>query len=130
MKPMLLTFAGMVPIVLVGWQLAGPATQILLPKYVSTVPAMRWGMLPPLLNAFMPIVNVFNVVRRPGSLYDRHPRRHAGLLRMPEIPVQGIPQGATVSTFPQAMLIGRGIELIVCYILLIPLVFRGDRAAG
>ena len=129
LKPMLLTFAGMVPIVLVGWQLAGPATQILLPKYVGAVPAMRWALLPPLLNAFMPIVNVFNVVRR-QDLYTIGIL--AGMLGYFECLKFLFREfhAPTVSTFPQAMLIGRGIELIVCYILLIPLVFRAKPAAG
>ncbi len=126
-KPMLLTFAGMVPIVLVGWQLAGPATQILLPKYVGAVPAMRWALLPPLLNSFLPIVNVFNVVRR-QDLYAIGIL--AGMLGYFVALVFLFKDSSSVSNFPQAMLFGRGIEVIVCYIFLIPLMFRAESAAG
>ena len=34
-KPMLVTFAGMVPLVVAGWWLARPLTQFLLPKYAG-----------------------------------------------------------------------------------------------
>ena len=122
-KPMLLTFAGMVPLVCLGWWLAGPLTQVLLPKYVGAVPAMQWALLPPLLSSLFPIHNVFNVVRRQdldviatligmlGYFY--------GLTFL-------FKDGATVSDFPQAMLIGRGIHLTACYLLLIPLVLRHE----
>ncbi len=127
-KPMLLTFVGMVPLVVLGWWLARPSTLLLLPKYVDAVPAMQWALLPPLLSSLFPIHNVYNVVRRQdldaiatllgmGSYFLGLAWRFQG--------------GATLIAFPQAMLIGRGVHLTACYCMLVPLSLSArKRAAG
>jgi O-antigen/teichoic acid export membrane protein len=124
-KPMLATFAGMVPLVVVGWWLARPMTQLLLPKYVGAVPAMQWAMLPPLVVSFFPIINVFNVVRR-QDLYAIGIL--AGMLAYFVSLAWLFRYGAEVSRFPQAMLIGRGTQLVACYLLLVPLILSRRRA--
>ncbi len=123
-KPMLATFCGMVPLVFLGWWLARPLTQFCVPKYVGAVSAMQWALLPPLLLSLFPIYNVFNVVRR-QELYVIGIL--AGMLGYFVALTFLFRYGAEVSRFPQAMLIGRCIQLIACYILLIPLVLRNER---
>ncbi|MGO9114897.1 MAG: hypothetical protein ACLP9L_37270 [Thermoguttaceae bacterium] len=125
-KPMLATFAGLAPLVLLGWWLARPLTWALLPDFLGAVPAMQWALLPPLLTSFFPIINVFNVVRR-QDLYVIGIL--AGMLGYFVTLRYLFEDGATVSRFPQAMLIGRGVQLIACYILLIPLVLQREKTA-
>ncbi len=124
LKPMLATFVGMLPLVLLGWWLARPLTQLLLPKYVGSVPAVQWALLPPLLSSLFPIHNVFNVVRRQdldviGTLIGMLAYFHALTLLFQD--------GAAVIQFPRAMLVGRGVHLIACYALLIPLTVSASR---
>jgi O-antigen/teichoic acid export membrane protein len=121
LKPMLLTLAGMVPVVFLGWWLARPVTEFFIPRYAGAVPAMQWALLPPVLSSLFPIHNVFNVVRRQdldviGTLI--------GMLGYFHALTYLFANDASVSTFPQAMLIGRGIHLTACYLLLIPLAFH------
>jgi O-antigen/teichoic acid export membrane protein len=125
-KPMLVTTAGMVPLVLLGWWLARPVTQILLPKYVGAVPAMQWALLPPLVTSLFLVNNVFNVVRR-QDLYVIGIL--AGMLGYFVSLICLFDNGATVSRFPQAMLIGRGVQLIACYGLMIPMIISTARTA-
>jgi len=66
LKPMVLAAIGMAPLVALGWFLAVPLARLVVPKYVAAAPAMRWALLPPLVGCFMPIHNVYNVVRRQG----------------------------------------------------------------
>ena len=66
---------------------------------------MQWALLPPLLSSLFPIHNVFNVVRRQdldviGTLI--------GMLGYFIALTFLFKDGAAVSNFPQAMLIGRG----------------------
>ncbi len=124
-KPMLVTFAGMTPLVVLGWWLARPVTQVLLPKYVGAVPAMQWALLPPLLSSLFPIHNVFNVVRRQDLDVIAV---LIGMLGYFYALAFLFKESATVSHFPQAMLIGRTIHLISCYLLLVPLVLQSKRA--
>ena len=120
-KPMLLTFAGMVPLVFLGWWLARPVTQFLLPQYLEAVPAMQWALLPPLLSSLLPIHNVFNVVRRQDLDAIATLIGMLGYFHALTFLFKG---GAAVSIFPQAMLIGRGVLLVVCYLMLVPLSLR------
>ena len=117
-RPMLATLAGMVPLAVAGWWLAGPLTRLLLPNYVAAVPAMQWSLLPPVLSSLVPIHNIYNVARRQDL------DAVASVIGMVSYfgalwwLVRG---GATLIAFPQAILIGRGIQLTACYLLLFPL---------
>jgi O-antigen/teichoic acid export membrane protein len=120
-KPMLLNFAAMVPVAALGWGLARPMTTLLLPNYIGAVPAMQWALLPPILSTFFPILNIFNVVRRQdldivGTL--------AGMLGYFVALAYFFNFSLGVEHVLQSMLIGRGVQLISCYLLLVPLIVR------
>jgi O-antigen/teichoic acid export membrane protein len=126
-KPMLLTLAGMAPLAFIGWWLAEPLTRWLLPNYVQAVPAMKWALLPPLLSALVPIHNIYNVARRQdldavATLFGMG-SYFTALWWL----VRG---GADLTAFPKAVLIGRAIQLISCYLLLIPLTAWAKKREG
>jgi O-antigen/teichoic acid export membrane protein len=112
-KPVLFTTAGLVPVVVAAWFLVGPVMRLAVPAYVDAVPAARWALLLVFVSALMPVTSVFNTVRRQdlnaiavvvgmasygGSL--------AWLIR----------DGASLVAFPQAMLIGRVVFVVLCYL--------------
>ena len=70
-KPMLATFAGLAVVAAVGWFLAEPVVQFVVPQYVAAVPAIQWALLLPLVSCFLPLESVFNVVRRQDMYLDR-----------------------------------------------------------
>ena len=122
-KPVLLTIAGMLPIVAAGWWLVGPAVRILVPKYADAVPAMQWGLLVPLVSSFSPINNAYNVIKRQDlyvvAILAGMGAYVAALLWL----VHG---QADLTDFPKAMLLGRFVFMVLCYMLLAKLV-RGHR---
>jgi O-antigen/teichoic acid export membrane protein len=120
-KPMLLGAAGMIPLILVAWLLVGPAVRLVLPNYVEAIPAMQWALLIPLTSCFGQVNHVFNVVRRQG-LYviailcgmGCYLGSLAWLLN----------DGVSLVAFPQAMLAGRVVYILLCHGLVIRLVHQ------
>lgn len=122
-KPMTLAAIMMVPAILVGWWLADPVTRFLVPKYVDAIPAMRWSLLAPLVGCFLPINNIYNVVRR-QDLYSV-----AIVLGMASYLVMLmwlLRSDVSLVAFPKAMFFGRIILAISSYLLLIPLVRKPE----
>ena len=37
---------------------------MILPAYVDAIPAIRWGLLVPVVLSFCPVINIYNVLRR------------------------------------------------------------------
>ena len=124
-KPMLATFAGMVPVGFWDGGLPGRRPESSCRNtWVRAGHSM--GVIAAAAEQSFSDNNVFNVVRRQdlyviGILI--------GMLSYFECLTFLFKDAATVSNFPQAMLIGRGVQLIACYILLIPLVLRTKAAA-
>jgi O-antigen/teichoic acid export membrane protein len=146
-KPMLLTAMGMVPLTIAAWWLVGPAMRIVVPDYVGAVPAMQWGLLVPFLSSFSPMNNVFNVAKRQG-LYlgailggmgaylaslcwlireevDVPAFLHA-LLTGGAGPAAADP-ARVLTAFPQAMIAGRAVFMVLCYLFVWHLV-RGPKS--
>jgi hypothetical protein len=111
-KPMIVTAVGLVPVIAVAWWLVRPVVILVLPSYIMAVPAMQWGMLLAFVSSFGPVCNVFNVIRR-QDLYVV-----AILLGMA---ASGgslmflIRDCVTLVAFPQAMMIGRVVFMLICY---------------
>ena len=118
-KPTIVSVVGVALCIAVAWPLVEPVTRLVLPNYLDTVPAIRWYLLVPLVLCFLPISNVYNVVRR-QDLYLVAILLGIGayvgsLLWL----VRG---GATLTAFPQAMLIGRAVFALLCYVMMIVVV--------
>lgn len=112
-KPIIILATGMIPLIALIWLLVGPVMRIVLPAYIDAVPAIKWGILIPFISSFSPINHVFNVVRR-QLLFAI-----AILLGMGSYICSLmwlIRDNATLIAFSQAMLIGRVVFMIVCYL--------------
>jgi O-antigen/teichoic acid export membrane protein len=118
-KPTILSVIGIIPLIVVGWFAAEPVIRLVLPNYIDAIPAIRWSLLTALTLCFCPINNVYNVVRR-QDLYIV-----AILLGMGAYVgslLWLVRDVAVLTAFPQAMLVGRAVFVLLCYVLMIPLV--------
>jgi len=78
-RPMFITAAFLVPVIIVAWAFVGPVTRLVVPAYAGAIPAMRWALLIPLVSSFQAINSVFNVARRQDlSRIHRLPARKSG----------------------------------------------------
>ncbi len=111
-KPMLLSAAGLVPVIVAAWFLVGPAMRLVVPAYADAVPAVQWALLIALVSSFQPLISVFNVVRR-QDLYAIAlvigMAVYAGSLLLL------IRDAVYLAAFPQALLIGRAAYMLVSY---------------
>ncbi|MGA2030830.1 MAG: oligosaccharide flippase family protein [Thermoguttaceae bacterium] len=117
-KPSLCLVAGMVPLVVVAWILAGPLTRLILPKYVEAIPAMQWNLLLPFVLSFTCVHNVYNICRR-QDLYAI-----AILISMAAYAGAVVwlnRNGAYLAAFPQSLLVGRIVYVLGGYAFLVPL---------
>lgn len=110
-KPMVLTAAGLIPVIAVSWWLVEPVVRFLIPAYAAAIPAMRWGLLLPIVNSFYPMAGIFQIVRR-QDLYGTA----LGISMAVYVGVQLwlIRDGVSLSAFPQAMLVGRAVFAVLC----------------
>jgi O-antigen/teichoic acid export membrane protein len=112
-KPMLLTFAALIPLVAIAWVAVGPLMRILIPNFADAVPAMRWALLIPLASSFQPLNSLFNVIRRQdlymaAIAFGMAVYGGSLLLFAKNGPV-------SLTAFPQALLIGRAAYLLLSY---------------
>lgn len=114
-KPIMITSLGLIPVIAIACVIVRPVMEFLLPAYVDAVPAMYWALLLPFVAGFQPLNLIFNVARRQG-LYAA-----AMILGMA---VYGgslmwlMRDGVSLAAFPQALLIGRTVFMITCYLLI------------
>jgi O-antigen/teichoic acid export membrane protein len=115
-KPTLFAALGMIPLIIVGCLLIDPVVRFLLPSaYFEAIPAIRWSFAAALTQCFLPVGNIYNVVRRQdlyGAAILIGMAAYVGSLLWL---VRG---GASLVDFPQAMLIGRIVFIIACYLLM------------
>ena len=112
-KPMIVTAAGLIPVIAVAWRLVGPVVKFVIPAYADAVPAMQWGLLIAFVDSFGSVCNAFNVIRR-QDLYVV-----ALLLGMAAFggSLMWLTRNdISLVAFPQAMLIGRMVFMLFCYI--------------
>lgn len=120
-KPMILTFGGLIPVVLMGWWLVGPAVRLVVPAYEGAIPAMKWSLLLPLIGTLGAVNAIFNVVRR-QDLYV--------VAMLAGMAVNGVGlmwllrENVPLSAFPQAMLVGRVVFVVLCYVAIVHLARR------
>jgi O-antigen/teichoic acid export membrane protein len=120
-KPTLAVVAVMIPLAAAGWWLLPLVVTGLAHNYVAGVRAMQWALLPPLLLAFAPVNQIFMVAKRQG-LYGA-----CVLLGMGTYCAAMwwlVHHGHGLAAFPQAMLVGRVVFILVCYTLIYYLAHR------
>jgi O-antigen/teichoic acid export membrane protein len=118
-KPTILSVLGIIPVIVVGWHAVGPVIRFILPNYVDAIPAIRWSLLTPLAQCFLPINNVYNVVRRQDLYIVAIVLGMGAYVGSLMWLVRG---GAELTAFPQAMLVGRVVFALSCYVLIVFLV--------
>ena len=116
-KPMLATFAGLAVVAAVGWFAVEPAVRFVIPQYVGAVPAMQWALLLPVVSSFQPVVSVFNVVGRQDMYLVAVGCGIAAYVAALLV----LRPDADLTAFPQAMLVGRTVFMIVGYLLVVRL---------
>lgn len=121
--PILASVAGMIPVIAIGWLLAGPVVRLLVPAYAAAVPAMQWALLISFVTCLMPINSIFIVLRRQ---YRYFAAIAVGMLSNWLILLWLIHDDVQLKAFPQAMLAGRIVFIIICYSLMMHLARRSD----
>ena len=125
--PMAATCATLSVVAAVGWVAAEPLVRFVIPQYVDAVPALQWALLLPLVNSFQPLVSVFNVVRRQDMYLAALALGIAAYAGSLLLLTRGTVQ---LTAFPQAMLVGRVVFMVVSYFLILHLQRAGHSEAS
>jgi O-antigen/teichoic acid export membrane protein len=121
-KPTLFTAAAMLPMVVAGWFLAAPMTRLIVPAYGDAVPAMQWTLLASYVYSFSFVGNVFVVGRKQihylvATLAGM--AAYYGAVRW-----LAARHGPSMEIFPQAMILGRTVFILACYVFALIIVNR------
>lgn len=114
-KPILLTSLGLIPVIALAQLLVEPTVRLVVPRYVGAVPAIRWALLIPFVMSFQPINSAFIVVRRQG-LYAV--AIVVGIAAYFGALMWLIRAQVSLSAFPQAMLVGKGVFMAAALLFL------------
>lgn len=115
-KPMLLSAICMAPLSVLAWWMVEPVTRLIVPQYIDAVPAIKWALIQPVIACFSPINNIFNVIRK-QKLYLY--AILCGIIFYGVSLMLLISANTSLIVFPQAMLIGYTIFIVVSYITLL-----------
>jgi O-antigen/teichoic acid export membrane protein len=124
-RPILLLMLGMVPIVVLGWVIIPPIVSLVLPRYVDSIPAAQWGLVPACVMCLAPVNNAFNVIKR-QDLYVI--AIVLGMLSYYGSLLWFTHRGCYLAAFPQAMTVGRLMFLLLCYVL-VTYLWRRERTS-
>ena len=125
-KPILYSFVGMIPFLVVATICVSPAIRFLIPKYVDAIPATQWGIWTALIACLAPINNVFNVVRRQLLyLIAILVGMGATFLSLHFL----VSETPTLVAFSQALLIGKCVFIVICGIFIYK-IYRQDSIVG
>ena len=111
-KPILLTTAGLIPVIALAQWLVEPAVLLVVPKYIDAVPAARWSLFLPLLTNLRAINSVFTIVKQQRLFVTATIIGAATYFAALKILTN---YEVTLVAFPQAMLIGQLVFVIICY---------------
>ena len=126
-RPMVATCAALSVVAAVGWVAAEPLVRFVMPQYVDAVPALQWALLLPLVHSFQPLASVFNVVRRQDMYLAALALGIAAYAGSLLFLTRGTVQ---LTAFPQAMLVGRAVFMVVSYFLILHLQRAGHSEAS
>jgi len=109
----------------IAWFLLPPVVEIVLPKYVEGIKAAQWAVVASAVLAFGPINNLFNVLKKQGRYGVAIV---TGMLVYVGVLFFLMADGADLTDFPKALVVGRGVFLLVSYSMIAHLVFQDERA--
>lgn len=121
-KPIAAAAVAVIPVILLAWWLVEPLTQWVVPKYIDAVSAIKWALPICFISCFEAAYALFSVGRRQdlrliGIL--------AGMAAYGGVLLWLTQDGVYLAAFPQAMLIGRAVCLVVSYALIGRLCTKG-----
>lgn len=111
-RPIAVTVTAVVPAIFILWWMVGPVTRFLIPQYVDAVPAIQWALPLCFVRCFEPALAVFTVVRRQNL---RLVGIVTGIAAYAGSLLLLVRDGFQLTAFPQAMIIGRALYVLVCY---------------
>ncbi len=126
-KPTVMIVLLMIPLAVVGWWLLPVLVRLLRYDYSGGIHAMQWALLPPILLGLSPVNSLFIVAKRQGLyaiaiLFGMGTYTGAMFWLVHH-------NGGLVS-FPQAMVAGRIVFILVCYAMIYCLVRRDNARAA
>ena len=129
-KPMLVTIFATWVAVVCAWVAMPAAVSLLLPKYVDGIPAAQWAVVAVGPMALGTVNSVFPVVQRLG----RYGAAIAGGMLAYLFAIwMFLADGVQLVDFPQALLVGRLVFMVLCYGMIAQLVLverRLERSTG
>jgi len=124
LRPMAFACLAMAGMTVVGWHLVPPVVKLLVPRYVDGIAAVQWSLLTAPVMCLQPINNVFNVVKRQdlfalaiGLGMAAYYVCLRALLR----------DGPELVAFPQAMLAGKAVYILVSYVAVFRIIHKCGR---
>lgn len=111
-KPVLFSFLGTIPFLVIAHFCVEPAVKLILPKYVAAIPAVKWNIWLALVICLQPVNNVFNVVKRQGLYLSSILIGMSVTFVSLKLLLQ---HEVSLVVFPQAMLIGKVVFIAMCY---------------
>ena len=113
-KPILFVFIFLIPSILVVWNILPFVVDLLLPKYINGIDAARWTMLLVIISIWGVNNNIFNVLKKQKDFLISIV---IGMIifAITLFVLYNI-NGFSLIIFPQAMLIGKGTQLVIAYL--------------
>jgi O-antigen/teichoic acid export membrane protein len=115
-KPILFIFIFLIPSIFIAWIFLPYAVEWLLPRYVKGVEAAQWTMLLLFISIWAVNNNVFNVVNKQGDFLISI---IIGMAVYIIVLFVLNTNGFSLKHFPQAMIVGKGSQLVVGYLFLL-----------
>lgn len=110
-KPILYVFILLIPSIMLAWYILPFAIDLLLPNYINGLDAARWTMLLLLLSIWGVNNNIFNVIKKQKDFLFSI---IAGMtVFMVALLCLNYIKGFSLVNFPQAMLMGKGTQLLI-----------------
>lgn len=123
-RPVLYMLAAMIPISVLAWFLIPPFTRLLLPQYSDGIPAAQWYLIPVSMACFEAANNIFTAV---GKLRFYFFSILIGMAVTCVTLLVLVGDGLYLAAFPQALVAGRAVFYLLCWLNLWELVRHEKR---
>lgn len=110
-KPIIYSFIGMIPCLILATICVRPAVMFLIPKYEGAIPAIKWGIWISLISSLSPINHIFNVIKKQGLYLFAIIAGIGSTFAVLKLLLAVQP---SLVSFPQALLVGRFLFMSLC----------------